>query len=86
MILNSKDREVKLDELKRYVDVDLHADLAILRRNIMNMIRREWMLIIDFLIILKRNKENTRFINDEIQIKELAYLDLTKRNEELKLL
>jgi len=28
--------------------------------------------------------ENTRQINEEIQIKELIFLDMTKKNEELK--
>jgi len=29
--------------------------------------------------------ENTRQINEEIQIKELIFLDMTKKNEELKI-
>jgi chromosome segregation ATPase len=33
---------------------------------------------------VSRLEESTRSINEEIQIKELAYLDLTKRHEELK--
>ncbi len=36
------------------------------------------------IITVSHLEESTRFINDEIQIKELAYLDLTKRHEDLK--